>query len=79
MEDEKGLYYYPNPANRKERMYVRVTDGVIQFRLWNQDVAELWEKHGWLDYDLVKEGSKHTRFLALDFKSAELIKLFYMY
>ncbi len=57
MEDEKGLYYYPNPANRKERMYVQVTDGVIQFRLWNQDVAELWEKHGWLDYDLVKRAA----------------------
>jgi hypothetical protein len=58
MRDHKGLYYYPNPANKKERMYVRENDGVIEFRLWNQDHPEIWEKHGWLDMDIIRRAAR---------------------
>ncbi len=57
MQDEIAPYYYPNPSNHKERMYVREEEGVIQFRLWNQDIPEIWEKHGWLDYDLISRAA----------------------
>ena len=43
MKDEKGLYYYPFPLNKRVRMYVRETEGEIWFRMWNADDKELWE------------------------------------
>lgn len=57
MKDDKGLYYYPFPANTRVRMYV-VKDGPdICFRLWNADDAKLWEEHGWVPYDAVRQAS----------------------
>ncbi len=54
MQNEKECFYYPNPANKKERMYVRENDeGDIEFRLWNADYPEVWERHGWLDLDMI--------------------------
>jgi hypothetical protein len=50
----QGSYYYPDPKNKKERMYVRDNGGSIEFRLWHQDHPHIWEKHGWLDMDLIK-------------------------
>ena len=55
MKDERGLYYYPFPRNQKVRMYVRARDGVIWFRLWNSDDAGLWDEHGWVPFEAVKQ------------------------
>lgn len=52
----EGPFYYPNPANKKERMYVRKNElGAIEFRLWNQDHPHIWEQHGWLDLEIIKK------------------------
>ena len=43
MKDERGLYYFPNAADRRARMYVRRgEDGGVQFRLWQSDHPEVW-------------------------------------
>ena len=55
MRDEKGLYYYPFPQNKSVRMYVRDKDGAVWFRLWNADDLKLWDEHGWVPYEAVKQ------------------------
>jgi hypothetical protein len=55
MKDERGLYYYPFPENRRTRMYVRMTGGGISFRLWSADDRQLWDQHGWVPYDAIEE------------------------
>lgn len=55
MKDKRGLYYYPFPQNKKARMYVREKDGAVWFRLWNADDPELWEEHGWVPYEAIKQ------------------------
>lgn len=57
MQDERGLYYYPNPAQRATRMYVRLNDGAIEFRLYNSQAPEIWERHGWLPLEVVKQAA----------------------
>ncbi|MFO7817504.1 MAG: hypothetical protein ACQES5_09020 [Thermodesulfobacteriota bacterium] len=58
MRDDKGFYYYPNANSKKERMYVRKNeDGGVEFRLWNADYPEIWEKHGWLDMDMIRRAA----------------------
>jgi len=52
MKDERGKYYYPFPQNKKVRMYVQETDGMIHFRLWNSDDTKLWEEHDWIPYEV---------------------------
>lgn len=58
MQIPQGTYYYPNPKNKKERMYVRYNQGVIEFRLWNQDHPHIWDKHGWIDMDIIRRAVK---------------------
>lgn len=53
MQDERGLYYYPFPLNKRVRMYVRPADGTIWFRLWNADDPDLWKEHGWVPYGAI--------------------------
>lgn len=53
MKDDKGLYYHPDPSDYGSRVYVRRGAGDIEFRLWRADHPEVWEKHGWLTYDVV--------------------------
>jgi hypothetical protein len=36
-------------------MYVRARDGAIWFRLWNADDDRLWDEHGWVPYEAVKQ------------------------
>ena len=48
MQDERGLYYYPNPADIRSRVYVRQGEGGIEFRLWHADHHLVWERHGWI-------------------------------
>jgi len=57
MKDERGIYYYPNLQNKKVRMYVRKTEGEIFFRLLNSDDPGLWEEHGWLPYEAIKQAA----------------------
>lgn len=54
MEDANGIYYYPNPTIPQVRVYVRRgEDGSIEFRMWDADHEEVWEKHGWISMDVV--------------------------
>jgi len=55
MQDERGLYYYPFPENKRVRMYVAKRADDICFRMWNSDQPELWEEHGWVPYDALKQ------------------------
>jgi hypothetical protein len=55
MKDDLGLYYYPCLDNKRVRMYVREGSDNIWFRLWNADDPKLWEEHGWVPYDAVKQ------------------------
>ncbi len=57
MKDDKGLYYYPNPASKHERMYVRDNEGSIEFRLWSSRSPEIWERHGWLDMSIIQRAA----------------------
>jgi hypothetical protein len=57
MQDDKGVYYYPYPDNKKTRMYIKKSDGVIWFRLWNNEIPELWDEHGWVPYDVILKAS----------------------
>lgn len=57
MKDEKGLYYYPVPHNKRIRMYVIETGKDIEFRLWNQDDPKLWDEHGWVPYSAIKQAT----------------------
>ena len=54
MKDERGLYYYPFPQNKRIRMYVRKKEDEIWFRLWNADEPKLWEEHGWVPHEAIK-------------------------
>jgi hypothetical protein len=54
MKDDKGLYYYPFPLNKRVRMYVRESDGEIRFRMCNADDSQLWEEHGWVPYKAIR-------------------------
>ena len=53
MKDERGIYYYPFPQNKRVRMYVREEEGTVFFRLFNADDTELWSLHGWVPYDAI--------------------------
>jgi hypothetical protein len=55
MKDDRGLFYYPFPLNKKVRMYVRAGVDEIWFRMWNTDDQELWDEHGWIPYEAIKK------------------------
>ena len=57
MKDERGVYYYPNLQNKKIRTYVRREKGEIFLRLLNSDDPGLWEEHGWLPYEAIKQAT----------------------
>lgn len=58
MKDQLGLYYHPQPGNAKARVYVRRSaDTSIEFRLWQQDHPEVWEKHQWLSADIIRSAA----------------------
>jgi len=54
MKDTNGLYYYPAPNEKRVRMYVRQGAGQVEFRLWNQEHPEIWERHGWVPYAAIE-------------------------
>lgn len=57
MQDERGLYYYPNVANKRIRTYVKEADGQVWFRLYNSDDPKLWEAHGWVPHGAIERAS----------------------
>lgn len=58
MEDERGLYYHAQPGNSKTRVYVREgPDGEVEFRLWQMDHPEVWEKHPWLPMSVIRDAA----------------------
>ena len=57
MKDKRGLYYYPFPQNKRVHMYVLRQGDDICFRLWNADDPKLWEEHGWVAYDAIRQAS----------------------
>lgn len=58
MKDALGLYYHPQPGNPKARVYVRRGPlQSIEFRLWQQDHPEVWEKHQWLSSDIIRSAA----------------------
>lgn len=61
MKDEKGLYYFPFPQNKRVRMYVREVEGTICFRLWNADDPELWVEHDWVPYGAIKQAATMSK------------------
>lgn len=62
MKDERGLYYFPQPGNAKARVYVRRGgDGGVEFRLWQEDHPEVWEKHQWLPTAVLRNAARLYR------------------
>jgi hypothetical protein len=57
MKDELGLYYYPNPQRTETRMYVRRFGGRVEFRMWDRDTADVWERHNWLPYAVIERAA----------------------
>ena len=57
MHDDRGAYYYPNPAQKTTRMYVREENGMIYFRLFSSSSPEIWDRHGWLTLDIIKQAA----------------------
>ncbi|SPD73278.1 conserved hypothetical protein [uncultured Desulfobacterium sp.] len=58
MKDERGAYYYPFPQNKRVRMYVQEEGDSVLFRLWNADDLQLWEDHGWIPYEAIKQAQE---------------------
>lgn len=58
MRDKRGIFYYPVPLNKRVKMYVREVDGIIEFRLHNEDDPMLYEEHGWITYEMARQASK---------------------
>lgn len=57
MKDQRGIYYYPFPENKKVHMYVRRQQDTVCFRLWNADDPQLWEEHDWVPYEAIVKAS----------------------
>lgn len=62
MKDSLGLYYNPQAGNPGVRVYVRrEPDGSVAFRLWRQDLPEVWERHGWVPYAVLESAARLYR------------------
>lgn len=60
MFDDRGSYYYPNPADVRCRVYVRGgADGAggVEFRLWHADHPQVWERHEWLTQEALEKAA----------------------
>lgn len=78
MQDQRGIYYYPDPEDKKTRMYVSQEGPTVLFRMWHSEHAEIWDRHGWIPLDVVKraltQGSdlSHLKLYDLDVARALL-------
>ena len=62
MRDERGVYYHPQPGNPKLRVYVRAGSGEgVEFRLWQAEYPEVWEKHEWLPLEVILKAARLYR------------------
>lgn len=75
MKDDRGLFYYPFPQNKRVRMYVRREQDNVCFRLWNADDPGLWIDHGWTPYEAIRQASAMYRKSGFDPDQAYDIKL----
>ncbi|MBD5641891.1 MAG: hypothetical protein HDQ91_05690 [Desulfovibrio sp.] len=57
MRDERGYYYHAKPGDSGIRVYVRKGPNGFEFRLWDRERPEVWEKHEWLDYDTISRAA----------------------
>jgi hypothetical protein len=55
MKDDRGKYYFPFPQNKNVRVYVQEQGEEIFFRLWNSEDSKLWDEHGWIPYEAIKQ------------------------
>ena len=55
MKDRVGLYYYPNPENKRVRMYVREKNDEVEFRLRNENDPTIWNDHGWVPFSAIEQ------------------------
>jgi hypothetical protein len=55
MKDRVGIYYYPNPENKRVRMYVREKNDEVEFRMRNEDDPSIWNDHGWVPYSAIQQ------------------------
>jgi len=70
MKDDRGLYYFPYPDNRQVRMYVRAVGTEICFRMWKAGDPHLWEQHGWVPYEAVRQATAMYQKEAFDPRQA---------
>ena len=61
MHDERGSYYYPNPADTRSRVYVREGEDGMEFRLWHADYPMVWEKHAWVPQAALEQAAAMYR------------------
>ena len=61
MKDQKGIYYFPDPNDRDTRVYVRQGVDGPEFRLWRNNLPEVWEKHGWLPHQVIEAAAAMYR------------------
>lgn len=38
-------------------MYVRQSGSTVEFRMWSADDPGLWEQHGWVAWEAIKQAS----------------------
>lgn len=57
MRDERGLYYHAQAGNPRVRVYVREGANGVEFRLWEREHPEIWEKHEWLPYEVIERAA----------------------
>ncbi len=77
MKDDRGIYYHPNPADTKARMYVRRGgNDEIEFRLWQLDHEEVWEKHEWLPASVIREAAAMYKKLGRGEQGSDPMKLY---
>lgn len=59
MRDERGLYYLAQGGNPRVRVYVRRgQDEEIEFRLWEAEHPEVWERHPWLPFSVIRDAAQ---------------------
>ena len=58
MKDNLGIYYYPILQNKNLRMYVRLGQDDIEFRLWDSNDQNLWEEHGWVPWTAIQQAAE---------------------
>lgn len=62
MQDERGLFYNPVPGDDRVRVYVRRgADGEIEFRLWQADLPDIYERHPWLSHSVIADAASLYR------------------